>query len=121
MLARVAELAWRRPWWIVGVAALAAVAALAGGATALDRLHPYSAADPDSESSRAPELIHEQIGIDPDAGLIALVETPEGARSEAARRRVERIADRIFLDPAVGLVSTYYSTGDTEIRESVSA
>jgi len=88
--------------------------ALAGGlgVSAAERLYPYSAADPGSDSSRAAERVHEAIGLDPDAGLVALVETARPVRSEASRVRVERIADRIFLDSAVSFVTTYWSDHD---------
>lgn len=112
MLSTLAALASSRPKRIVAVAVVAAAVAVAIGGSAIDHLHPYSAADPDAESSLATERVHRAIGLDPDAGLIALVETGADVRSEAARAKVDRIANRIFLDPAVGWVTTYYSTGD---------
>ena len=104
MLDRIAALACRHPHRVVAIAAVAAACALTLGGSALDRLHPYSATDPDSDSTRAADRVHELIGLDPDPGLIALVRTPGPVRTEAARRRVEGLANRIFLDPAVAFV-----------------
>lgn len=112
MLDRLARLCQRRPRPIAALAALAAALALGLGASVPERLYPYSAADPESDSSRATERVHAAIGLDPDAGLVALVETARPVRSEASRVRVERIADRIFLDPAVAFVTTYWSDRD---------
>jgi uncharacterized membrane protein YdfJ with MMPL/SSD domain len=112
MLDRIASLASRRPGRVVAVAALLTALAFALGGSAIDRLYPYSAADPDSESSRATDRFLDLAGFDPDAGLVALVEPRAPVRTEAARRQVERIADRIFLDPSIAFVQTYWSTGD---------
>ena len=112
MLDRIAALACRHPHRVVAIAAVAAACALTLGGSALDRLHPYSAADPESDSTRAADRVHELIGLDPDPGLIALVRTPGPVRTEAARRRVEGLANRIFLDPAVAFVRTFWSTRD---------
>lgn len=112
MLERLARLCQRRPRRIAVAAALATALVLALGASTAQRLHPYSAADPGSDSSRATARVHGAIGLDPDAGLVALVETGRPVRAEASRIRVERIADRIFLDPAVAFVTTYWSDRD---------
>lgn len=112
MLGRVAALASRHPGRVVAIAAACAALALALGGSAVDRLHPYSADDPDSESTRAADRVHDTIGLDLDVGLIALVETRAPVRTEAARRQVEALADRIFLDPSVGFVRTYWSVRD---------
>jgi uncharacterized membrane protein YdfJ with MMPL/SSD domain len=112
LLDRLARLSHRYPRRVLAAAGLLAVLALALGASAVDRLHPYSAADPDADSTLAAERVHELIGLDPGVGLVALVETEGPARSEASRKRVGRIADRIFLDPAVAFVTTYWSNRD---------
>jgi RND superfamily putative drug exporter len=112
LLDRLARLCQRRPRGVAAAAALATALALALGASAAERLHPYSAADPGSDSSRAAARVRAAIGLDPDAGLVALVETKRPVHSDASRIRVERIADRIFLDPAVAFVTTYWSDRD---------
>jgi uncharacterized membrane protein YdfJ with MMPL/SSD domain len=112
MLDRIAALTSRRPGRVVAVAALLSAVALALGGSAIDRLYPYSAADPNSESSRATDRFLDLAGLDPDAGLVALVKPRAPVRTEAARRQVERIANRIFLDPSIAFVQTYWSTGD---------
>jgi uncharacterized membrane protein YdfJ with MMPL/SSD domain len=112
LLERLARLCRRRPRRVAAAAALTTALALALGASTAGRLHPYSAVDPDSDSARATARVHAAIGLDPDAGLVAVVETARPVRSEASRARVERIADRIFLDPAVAFVTTYWSDRD---------
>ena len=112
MLDRLARLCQRRPRRVTIAAALVAAVSLALGVSAIDRLYPYSAADPASDSSRAAALVHEEIGLDPDAGLVALIEPGVPVRSEASREFVDRIANRIFLDPAVAFVTTYWSHHD---------
>jgi RND superfamily putative drug exporter len=112
LLDRLARLCHRRPRRVIAAAAAVGALALGLGASTAERLHPYSAADPGADSVRAAERVHEAIGLDPDAGLVALVETERPVRSEASRVRVERIADRIFLDPAIAFVTTYWSNRD---------
>jgi uncharacterized membrane protein YdfJ with MMPL/SSD domain len=101
-----------RPRGVLAGAAVVVLAALVFGASAIDRLHPYSAADSDSDSARATGLVYDQIGIDPDAGIVALVDLPAPYRSGAAQRRVDDVAKRIFLERGVGFVSSYYTTQD---------
>jgi uncharacterized membrane protein YdfJ with MMPL/SSD domain len=112
LLDRLATLCLRRPRLIAALAAPVAALGLALAPAATERLHPYSAADPDADSTRVTRRVHDAIGLDPDAGLVVLVETRRPARSEASRLRVERIADRVFLDPAVAFVTTYWSNRD---------
>jgi RND superfamily putative drug exporter len=101
-----------RPRAVLASAAVLAVAALVVGGSAIDRLHPFSAADPDSDSARATQLVYDQIGIDPDAGIVALVDLPASFRSPASQDRVDDVAKRIFLERGVGFVSSYYTTQD---------
>lgn len=112
MLEALARLSARRPRAILAAAAAVTIVALAIGATAIDRLHPYSAADPGSESARATERVFDEIGLDPDAGIVALIELPAAAGSAASQERVDDVAKEIFLQPGVGFVSSYYTTGD---------
>ena len=112
MLDALSRLSSGRPRAVLAGAAVIAVVALAVGVSAIDRLHPYSAADPESDSSRATQLIYDQIGIDPDAGIVALVELPAPFRSPASQERVDDVAKRIFLERGVGFVSSYYTTQD---------
>ena len=112
MLASLAGLALGRGRLVVGLAVLLGAGALALTAPRVDRLHPFSASDPGSESVTAKELVFEAVGLDPDAGLVAIVDTGAPVGSERAAERVNEVADAIFLDPAVARVQTAYSTGD---------
>ena len=97
---------------MLAIAGATAAVAVAVGASAIDRLHPYSAADPDSESVRAAERVFAEIGLDPDAGIVALIDLPADPDSERSQERVDDVARRIFLQDGVGFVSSYYTTGD---------
>ncbi len=112
MLEALSRLSSRRPGAVLAGAAVAAVAALVAGASAIDRLHPFSAADPDSESARATQLVYDQIGLDLDAGIIALVELSAPFRSPESQARVDDVARQVFLEDGVGFVSSYYTTQD---------
>src|SRR4051794_40568975 len=112
MLDRIASFASHRPRRVVAAAALLTALAFALGGSAGDRLYPYSAAGPASESSRATDRFLDIAGLDPDAGIVALVRPRAPVHTEVARRQVERIADRIFLDPSIAFVQTYWSTGN---------
>jgi RND superfamily putative drug exporter len=112
VLDALARLSARRPRAVLSGAAVVTVVALVVGASAIDRLYPFSAADPESDSVRATELVFDQIGIDPDAGIVALIDLPGSFRSPGSQERVDDVARRIFLERGVGLVSSYYTSGD---------
>ena len=82
---RLAELAQRRGRRVVIVAAIFFVGAGALGAGVADRLDPYGADDPDTESVRADERL-EAAGFR-DTGVVVLLEDVD-VRSAAGRRRV---------------------------------
>ncbi len=97
---------------MLAIAGATTAVAVAVGASALDRLHPYSAADPDSDSVRAAEGVFAEIGLDPDAGIVALVELPASPDSARSQERVDDVAREIFLQDGVGFIASYYTTGD---------
>jgi RND superfamily putative drug exporter len=107
-----ARVAGRHPWRVLAVTlALAVVAVALGGSTA-DRLVPFNAIDPESESVTTKQRVEQAIGFEPDAAVIAIVRSDGSVRSAAVRARVERITNRIFFDPAVAWVTNYYGSGD---------
>jgi RND superfamily putative drug exporter len=111
MLNRLADLAARAPKRIVALAAiLFAVAGVAGSSVA-DRLDPYGADDPATESVQAREQVKAATGVQPDVGLVALVRLPAGVDAAASRTRVEDVAREVRAERAVGSVATYYSSG----------
>ncbi|HWH44177.1 MAG TPA: MMPL family transporter [Thermoleophilaceae bacterium] len=110
MLARLADLAHDHPRRVLVIALLLAIAAGAGGSGVADRLDPYGADDPDSETFRATALIEEATGSQSDAGVIALVRSGGRVTSRAGREKVEAVAREIRDEPAIGSVSTYFDT-----------
>jgi uncharacterized membrane protein YdfJ with MMPL/SSD domain len=111
MFDALARLATFRGRTVVIVAVvLAAIAGVLGSSVA-DRLDPYGAEDPATESAQANDRL-ERAGYQ-QLGLIALVEGVD-VRSPATQRRVEALADEIAQDPAVGSVATFYSTGSRD-------
>jgi uncharacterized membrane protein YdfJ with MMPL/SSD domain len=107
-----ADLAHRRPRRVVAVAVVLAVLAGAFGGSVAGRLDPYGADDPASESVQAEKRLERATGTDPDVAVVALVETPDGVRSRAARARVQHVEREIGRDPAIARAFSFYDTGD---------
>jgi uncharacterized membrane protein YdfJ with MMPL/SSD domain len=104
-LARVAS---RRGRLVVAVAVVFALVAGGLGAGVADRLDPYGADDPDTESVIADERLedagHRQLGA------VVLVRGVD-VRSPSGRERVAAVARRAEADPDVAEVVGYHSTG----------
>src|SRR5918996_389021 len=98
MFAALTKLSTRRPRLVVIAAVLLAVAAAGAGSSVADRLDPYAAEDPGTESVQADELL-ESAGVGAGVDVVALVETPDGARSAEGRRRVAGVARAVAADP----------------------
>jgi uncharacterized membrane protein YdfJ with MMPL/SSD domain len=111
MLAALARLADRRARWVIVLSALAFIAAGALGAGVADRLDPYQADDPDTESVQAREQL-EDAGYRP-TGVIVLIEDVK-VDSREGRERVESIAREVRRDPDVTEVASYYETGSKD-------
>jgi RND superfamily putative drug exporter len=112
MFDRLARVINRVPWVVVGVAiAFAAISGVFGGPVS-QSLQVGGFQDPSSESSLALDRLEAATGMRADGGIIALVETPEGATSEAAVTEVDRVASLIDSDPDIAQVFTYYETHD---------
>jgi uncharacterized membrane protein YdfJ with MMPL/SSD domain len=111
MLERLAELAERRGRRVVIVAVVLAVAAGGLGAGVADRLDPYGADDPDTESVRAADRL-EQAGYR-ETGVVVLVDDVR-VDSAAGRERIETLSERIRADEDVAGVASFYSTGSRD-------
>jgi putative drug exporter of the RND superfamily len=112
MMNRLAHLADRAPRrMLAGAAVFFVVAAVLGGSVA-DRLQPYGADDPSSESVQLRSDLERSTGIQTSAGIIALVDVPAGVRSAAARERVGRVAALLRGDRDVGQVTSFYTARD---------
>ena len=112
MMERLARLADRRARGVVIVAVLLAIAAGALGAGVADRLDPYGAEDPATESVKAADRL-EAAGYR-ETDIIALVEGVQ-VGTPAGRERVEAVADRIRADRDVAGVASFYSTGARDL------
>ena len=111
MLERLAELAERRGRRVVIVAVLLAIVAGALGAGVADRLDPYGADDPDTESVSAADRL-EEAGYR-ETGVVVLVDDAR-VGSAAGRERVEGLSERIRADEDVAGVASFYSTGSRD-------
>lgn len=112
MFDALSRLATHRPHRVVGVSLLIAVVCAVLGGGVAERLGPYGAEDPGTDSVVADRTLERAAGVDPDTGLVALVSADTGASSEAARRQVGRVAGVLRGDPAVGRVTTFYGSGE---------
>ena len=107
ILSRLAELATRRARLVLPIAVVIAVVAAVLGAGVGNRLDPYDAGDPGSQSAEAVAEIERVSGMEPSAGLLALVRAPGGVYRPAIRAKVRRIERVMRADPAVGRASSY--------------
>ena len=89
MFERLAALAVRRPRRVVIAAVTIALAAGVVGGSVADRLAPYSADDPGTESVRAEKLL-ERSGARPVVDVVALTDEPRTVRALAGELRRDR-------------------------------
>jgi len=110
VFATLTALATTHPRRVVAVAVLVAVVAAGAGSSVADRLDPYSADDPRTESVRADRLL-EGTGQGAGVDVVALVDTPRGAASPEGRARVAQVARALRAEPGVGRVATFEEAG----------
>jgi putative drug exporter of the RND superfamily len=110
MLGALARLTTRHPRRVVAAALLFMVLAAVGSSSVADRLDPYAAEDPSTESVRADGLL-EGAGVGAGVDVVALVATPAGAESPAGRARVAEVARELRADPDVARVVTFRDGG----------
>jgi uncharacterized membrane protein YdfJ with MMPL/SSD domain len=111
VLDRIAQLASRRGRLIVIGAVVLAVLAGALGAGVADRLGPFSADDPDTESIRVADQLEKATGLDSDPGIVAIV-TPGGdVRSPEGRARVGEVARELRSQSGIGAVRSPFERG----------
>jgi uncharacterized membrane protein YdfJ with MMPL/SSD domain len=111
MLERIAHLASRRGRAIVIAAVVAAIGAAAVAGTVADRLGPFSAEDPDTESIREAERIERATGLETSPGVVAIV-TPGGpVRSAKGRERVAEVAKELRAIEGIGTVTSPFARG----------
>ena len=110
MFSTLAGIASRRPRVIVVLAVLAAVVAGALGSGVADKLDPYGADDPASESYQATQRL-ERAGLAPGVDVVALVDAGAPVRFARGRAKVSRVARKLQRDPAVSRVVTFERGG----------
>jgi uncharacterized membrane protein YdfJ with MMPL/SSD domain len=111
MFERLALLAERRGRTVVIVAVVLAITAGAYGAGVADRLDPYGADDPATESVKATERLQDA-GYR-ETGVVVLVNRLD-VRSAAGRERIEALTKRISADRDVAGVASVYTTGSRD-------
>src|SRR4051794_16624323 len=104
MFAALARLAVERPWRIVLAAAILALFAGAVSRDVQDRLGPYKAEDPASESVKVSERLRDETGVRADNTIVALARTDAPARSPAGRGQLAQAARELRDVPGVGRV-----------------
>ena len=108
MFASLASLATRRRRTVLVFSVVVFIAAGALGAGVADRLEPYGADDPDTESVEADERL-EDAGYR-ETGAIVLMEHVD-VESREGRQQVQRYTRQIEDEPEVAEVTSFYSTG----------
>jgi uncharacterized membrane protein YdfJ with MMPL/SSD domain len=111
MFERLALLAHRRGRTVLIVAVFLAIAAGAYGSGVADRLDPYGADDPATESVKAEHRLQDA-GYR-GTGVVVLVDDVN-VNSRAGRARVLTLAQRIYDDRDVARVQSFYNTGSRD-------
>lgn len=81
---RIADLTWQRPKLILALVGLFTLVAIAVGRDVEQHLKAAGFTDSSSESERAGTLLREQLGYDPNPGLVVVVRDPDGGRLDLA-------------------------------------
>ncbi len=92
---------------ILLAAVLLAAAAAVLGASVANRLNPFEAGDPSTQSTRTVEAIERSSGLEATPGLLALIRAPGGVYTPAIRAKAARIGRIMRSDPAVGRLESY--------------
>jgi uncharacterized membrane protein YdfJ with MMPL/SSD domain len=111
MFERLALLAERRGRWVVIAAVVLSIAAGAIGAGVADRLDPYGAEDPATESVKAADRL-EQAGYR-ETGVVVLVDDVD-VDTAAGGERIEGLTERLRADKDVAAVASFYTTGSRD-------
>ncbi|MBD0283558.1 MAG: MMPL family transporter [Thermoleophilaceae bacterium] len=111
MFEGLARLADRRGKSVVIAAVILSIAAGALGAGVADRLDPYAADDPATESVEAADRL-ERAGYR-ETGVVVLVDDVD-VDSAAGRERVQALSERIRADEDVAGVESFYTTASRD-------
>jgi hypothetical protein len=111
MFERLALLAERRGRRVVIAAVVVSIAAGALGAGVADRLDPYGADDPATESVKGADRL-EGAGYR-ETGVVVLVDGVD-VDSAAGRDRIEALTEELGADEDVAAVASFYTTGSRD-------
>jgi len=109
MFEKLATFAYSNRRRVLFVAVFGAVIAGVFGAGVANRLSPYGADDPASQSVQATNRFQAATGRQIDPGVVALVSSGD-VRSPAARKRVQSVAAELRSQPDVANVQSFYTT-----------
>jgi uncharacterized membrane protein YdfJ with MMPL/SSD domain len=117
-MSRLAALVSARPWRIIGLAiAFFAISVMIGGPLT-GNLTSAGFEDPDAEFVAARDRLQAASGVNPNPGIIALVDAGSDVRSAEGRATVERAAATIAADEDVaGVVTAFSGGGDSLISD----
>jgi uncharacterized membrane protein YdfJ with MMPL/SSD domain len=104
----------RRAKRILAAAFVLAITAIAASASLSDRLAPFAADDPRTESVRADAML-EKAGLNAGVDVVALVKTPQGATSPDGRAQIASAAETLRAGTDVGRVITPSEAGRSMI------
>ncbi|MFY9489107.1 MAG: MMPL family transporter [Solirubrobacterales bacterium] len=96
----------RHPWRVLALLGLITVAAVLASSGLADRLASQGFTDPGAESSAALDRIASAAGVDLDTEVVALVATPAGIESSAARAKIADVAKKLNNEPDMAVVRT---------------
>jgi len=111
MFDRLARFADRRGRLVVITAVVLSIVAGALGAGVADRLDPYGADDPATESVKGADRL-EQAGYR-ETGVVVLVHDV-AVESRAGRDRIEALSEKLRADEDVAQVASFYTTGSRD-------
>ena len=115
MFQTLAQLITRRPRRILVGALVAAILAGAFGGGVANKLAPYGANDPASESVRADNAYRAATGLQPSIDVLAIVRLRDGVHAADSRARVERVATQLRREPLVKRIDTFYETNNKQM------
>ncbi len=111
MFDKLATFAYSNRRRVLMIAVIGAAIAGVFGAGVSNRLSPYGADDPATQSVQATNRFETATGRQIDPGVIALVSSGD-VRSPAARQRVESVTAELSAPPDVASVASFYTTHD---------
>ena len=109
MLSRLATFLYSNRRRVLIAAVVGAVVAGAFGAGVTNRLSPYGADDPATQSVQATNRFQDETGRQIDPGVVALVSSGD-VHTSAAKQRVEGVAAELGTQPDIASVATFYTT-----------